>query len=488
MFRQIFLLCIFCTFPGVLASQPLQTWTQEQLAIPALRGALWGGIAAYADAPQEPLFALDADTRLTPASTLKLLTTAAALETFGPLHRFKTELYAEQLPDENGVLHGNLYVRGGGDPTLGSTRVTGAESLQTVLQTWQQETEKAGIRRIEGRIVADVSLFEGPSVAPKVNWENMGNYYAAPATPLCINDNLFDIYFTPGTEHGQAVRVARTDPQLPELTFQSFVTVDTKDKKDNAYVYGAPGQKELQIFGTIPPHATGFKIKGALPDPSLLAVQAFQKQLETNGIPVTLPATTVSQAPDYAKMHKLHTYLSPALKDIVVIVNKRSFNLYAEILLRDLAVAAGKEGSLQNGLKELTAFLRKHELADANDLVLYDGSGLARDNLLTPRTLLRTLIYMSQSPYFSYYYNSLATPDDRGDLLVLRRFLKAQKKVDEVRIKGGTIDSVKAGAGYVKDQNGRLIAFVLIANNLAQKDEGLWRVHENILKKLLEQK
>jgi len=187
-------------------------------------------------------------------------------------------------------------------------------------------------------------------------------------------------------------------------------------------------------------------------------------------------------------MQKLHTYLSPELKNILVIVNKRSFNLYAEMLLRDLAVAAGQKGSLQNGLEELNTFLRKHQLADANDVMLYDGSGLARDNLLTPRTLLRTLIYMSQSPYFSYYYNSLATPDDRGDLLILRRFLKPQKKVEEVRIKGGTIDSVKAGAGYVKDQNGRLIAFVLIANNLAQKDEGLWRVHENILKKLLEQK
>ena len=469
-------------------AQPLQTWTQEQLAIPVLRGALWGGVAAYTDAPQEPLFAVAADTRLTPASTLKLLTTAAALETFGPLHRFKTELYAEQLPDENGVLHGNLYVRGGGDPTLGSTRVAGAESLQAVLQTWQKAVAEAGIRRIEGQIVADVSLFGGPSVAPKVNWENMGNYYAAPATPLCINDNLVDIYFTPGTEHGKPVRVARTEPQVPEMTFQSFVSVDRKDKKDNAYVYGAPGQMNVQIFGTIPPHATGFKIKGALPDPALFAAQALHKQLVANGIPVSLPAATTSAAPKYANLHRLHTYLSPELKDIVVIVNKRSFNLYAEILLRDLAVAAGREGSLQNGLKELNTFLHKRQLADDSDVVLYDGSGLARDNLLTPRTLLRALIYMSQSPYFSYYYNSLATPNDRGDLLVLRRFLKAQKKVEEVRIKGGTIDSVKAGAGYVKDQNGRLIAFVMIANNLAQKDEGLWRAHENILKKLLELK
>ena len=156
------------------------------------------------------------------------------------------------------------------------------------------------------------------------------------------------------------------------------------------------------------------------------------------------------------------------------------------MLLRNLAVAAGKKGSLQNGLNELNVFLRKRNLAGANDTMLYDGSGLARDNLITPRTLLRVLAYMANSPYFTDYYNSLATPDDRGDLLLLRRYLKPKKKVDEVRIKGGTIDSVKAVAGYTRDQNGKLIAFVMMANNLAQKDEGLFRAHEEIIKQLLE--
>lgn len=480
----LFLILSFCALYG--QAQPLQGWVETQLDIPALRGALWGGVSAYTDTPQEPLFSIQADTRLTPASTLKLLTTAAALETFGPLHRFKTTLYADALPDDEGILHGNLYVRGGGDPTLGSTRVVGAEALQAVLQKWQQAVAQAGIKRIEGNILADVSLFEGPSVAPKVNWENMGNYFAAPVSPLCINDNSFDLYFTPQTAGEQPVRVARTEPALEGLTFQSFVTTDAKTKKDNAYLYGAPGQTNFKIFGTIPTHATGFKIKGALPDPALFAVQALRKQLMQNGIEVRGKALTIAQEPDYASMHTLHQYLSPALKDIIVIVNKRSFNLYAEMLLRNLAVAAGKKGSLQNGLNELNTFLRKRNLISAADTALYDGSGLSRDNLLTPNTLLRTLVYMSNSPYFSYYYNSLATPDDRGDLLLLRRFLKPKKKVDEVRIKGGTIDGVKAGAGYTRDQNGRLIAFVLMANNLAQKDEGLLRVHEEILKKLLE--
>ena len=468
------------------AAQPLQEFVTQQTDIAALKGGLWGGMAAYAQTPATPLFALQADTRLTPASTLKLLTTAAALEIFGPQHRFQTRLYATAAPDANGVLRGDIYLRGGGDPTLGSTRVTGAETMQAVLNKWQQAIEAAGIKQISGNIYADVSLFDGPTVAPKVNWENMGNYYAAPSSPLNFNDNLFEIYFAPQPKDGQSVTVSRTEPTVEGLALQSFVTADAKNHKDNAYVYGAPGQYQLKIFGTIPATSKEFKIKGALPDPALFTVQALRKQLTEHDIRVKGSAKTTAQAPDYDSMKLLHTYYSPALKDIVVIVNKRSFNLYAEILLRNLAVAAGKKGSLQNGLNELIVFLRKRNLAGANDTVLYDGSGLSRDNLITPRTLLNVLAYMAQSPYFSDYYNSLATPDDRGDLLLLRRFLKPQKKVNEVRIKGGTIDSVKAGAGYTRDKNGRLIAFVLMANNLAGKDEELFRAHEEIIKKLLE--
>ena len=131
--------------------------------------------------------------------------------------------------------------------------------------------------------------------------------------------------------------------------------------------------------------------------------------------------------------------------------------------------------------------MRENRLAGPEDTVLYEGSGLSRDNLVTPRTLLRTLAFMTTSPNFTYYYNSLATPDDRGDLLLLRRFLKPRKAVSRVRVKGGTIDGVKASAGYVTDEKGNQIAFVLIANNLATKSEAIFRIHEDILKQLLAQ-
>ena len=486
MIKQLFTLLI-CLFPSFLFSQILQNSVQKELAQPVLNGAIWGGVAAYADHfSSSPLFSIQADTRLTPASTLKLLTTAAALELMGPHHRFETKLYIAATPNDKGILNGNIYIRGGGDPTLGSTRVPGAETYQAVLQKWVDIIEKAGIKKINGAVIADESLFEGPSLPSKFNWANIGNYFAAPASALCFNDNLFVIHFKPQKNGNQPVEVDSITPAVKGLSLKSFVTSDAKTKEDNAYVYGGPKQYNLQIFGTVPTSLKGFSIKGALPDPALFAAQELTQALAKRNITVSQAPRTISIEPNYTKMKLLHTYQSPELKEIVRIVNQRSFNLYAEILLRQLAVQEGKKGSIQNGLDTLMHFLKRNKIATQEETAIFDGSGLSRDNLVTPNTLLRTLTYMAKSPHFDYYYQSLATPNDRGDLLLLRRFLKPQNKVQQVRVKGGTIDNVKALAGYVHDQNGRLVAFVFMANNLGPKDESLFRIHENIIKQLLE--
>lgn len=483
---KYFCLLVFLFFPFLSGAQDLQNFVETRLQHPVLNGAWWGGIAAYADDEPTEIFSVRADSRLTPASTLKLLTTAAALETFGPHHRFETHLYAQTQANATGTLHGNLYLQGGADPTLGSTRVVGGETWQTVAKKWARAVKQAGITQVAGDLIADVSAFEGPSIPNKVNWENIGNYYAAPVSPLCFNDNLFEIHFKAQPFSDKPAEVKNTSPKLPELTLKSFVTTDGKTKKDNAYVYGGPDQYEMEIYGTIPTSFTGFTIKAALPNSARFALQALREALQAEEITVAGQLKTIQTAPNYAPMALLHTYRSPELKDIIFIVNKRSFNLYAEMLLRALALHAGKKGSVENGLAELNRFLRMKKIATPTDAVLYDGSGLSRDNMLTPRTLLRTLNYMAKSPNFTYYYNSLATPDDRGDLLVLRRLLQPKKQVQEVRVKGGTIDGVKTLAGYVHDKKGRLVAFVLMANNLASKDESLLRIHEDIIKKLLE--
>jgi D-alanyl-D-alanine carboxypeptidase/D-alanyl-D-alanine-endopeptidase (penicillin-binding protein 4) len=483
--RKFFTLTAFFLSALNLSAQPLQNAVEKHLKTPALLGAWWGGLAQYQQGGKT-LFAVNEDQRMAPASALKIITTAAALEKLGPEHRFQTRLYAQNKPDENGVLRGNLYLRGGGDMTLGSKRVKGAQTWQEVAQRWIKAIQGAGIKRVEGSIIADVSLFEGLTIARKVNWENMGNYFASPASALCFNDNLFEIHFAPQPLPNQKAEVAFTLPQVEGLTLESFVTTDGKSDKDDAYVYGAPQQYTLKIFGTIPVNATGFTIKGALPDPALFTAQTLTRLLAENQITITAPAQTTSVTPDYENMVLLDTYVSPALKDIVWVINKRSFNLYADVLLRHLALADGQTGTIENGIKAVNRFMQDKHLAMPQDLIIYDGSGLSRDNMVTPRVLVNVLNFVAAQPYFNDFYRSLATANDRGDLLVLRYFLQPRNKMDDVHVKGGTIDSVKALAGYTRDADGNVISFALMANNLPpETNEKISRMHENIIKEMM---
>lgn len=479
--RCFFFSLLFCT-AGLCAKDltPDVQALAEKYAV--LQGTSWA--AAAADTNRKPVFSLQADLRLAPASTLKLITSAAALEAFGPMHRFETRIYADTQPDENGVLNGNIYVRGAGDPTLGSARVSGSLAWQELLSAWSKQIRQAGIRKINGHIYGDISLFDGPSLPLKTNWQNMGNYFAAPATALAFNDNSFKITFSAQSKHRELMRVKETTPVLEGITLRSFVTADAKNPKDEAYVYGAPGQYNMEIFGTLPTSIfKEYTISAALPDAPQALLDLWIKQLEKDGVSVSGEGSLLQEAPDYAPMTLLYTHYSPRLKDIIYIVNKRSFNFYAETLLRLLAVKNGKKGSVEEGLKAVQAFLRKAG-ADERNVILYDGSGLSRDNQLTVNTLLSVLTYTAKQDYFPYYYESLATPLDRGDLLLLRRFL-GKEKSSEVRVKGGTIDGVKAQAGYVKTADGRLTAFAFIANNLLSKDEGINRFYEDLIKILL---
>lgn len=475
------LLCLLCA-PYAWADD----LTQRILADgrqPVLQGTSWAAAAAYVQG--EPLFSVQADLRLAPASTLKLLTSAAALDAFGPLYRFQTPVYTDARPDSNGTLHGNLYVRGGGDPTLGSDRVEGSPAWQDLLKEWSRKIRQSGIKKITGNLYADVSLFDGPSLPDKTNWQNMGNYFAAPATALAFNDNSFQIVFSPQPKDKGPVSVASFSPETEGLKIRSFVTASKTDRRDNAYVYAAPGQYDMEIYGTVPTaRFKGLTIRAALPDAPQLLADLLLKQLEQDGVEITGGAILLDQSPDYSQMNLLFTHQSPPLKDIIYIVNKRSFNFYAEMLLRMLAVNAGKTGTLAEGINQLHLFLQKNGISDQN-LQIYDGSGLSRDNQITVQTFINLLVFMSKHPYFSYYYQSLATPDDRGDLILLRRFLRPFNRTGDIHVKGGTIDGVKAQAGYVKDRNGQLIAFAFIANNLIAKNESINRLYENWLKLLL---
>lgn len=480
--RNVFFLLFLLS--SSLAAADLTDTVYSLAQRPVMQGTSWAAVAAYEQG--ETLFSIQPQLRLAPASTLKLITSAAALETLGPKHRFQTRIYADALPDEKGTLHGNLYIRGGADPTLGSSRVPQSPKWEELLETWSNKIRQSGIKKINGNIYGDISLFEGLSLPTKTNWQNMGNYFAAPVSALTFNDNSFKITFAPQPKHGQQIKVESFYPQTEGIKIRSFVTADSKNSKDNAYVYAAPNQYDMEIYGTLPTSTLkGYTISAALPDAAQLLTDLFIQQLSKDGISVSGSGILLEQEPEYEAMQLLHTHYSPELKDIIYVVNKRSFNLYAEMLLRHLALYAGKKGSLEEGLAELNKFLQKNDISTQN-VLLYDGSGLSRDNQITVQVLLEVLQFMAKSKNFQPYYDSLATLEDRGDLLLLRRFFAPLKRTQDIHVKGGTIDGVKAQAGYLKDADGNLISFAFITNNLIEKGENINRFYEDLLKILMQ--
>ncbi len=480
---RTFFTFLFCFFFTSLSATDLTSQVYALAQRPVLKGSSWAAVAAHTQG--EMLFSVQPDLRLAPASTLKLLTSAAALETFGPDHRFETRIYQEGIIDENGTLNGHLYIRGGADPTLGSDRTAGSMKWPQLLQLWSEKIRSAGIKKINGNIYADISLLEGISLPTKTNWQNMGNYFAAPVSALTFNDNSFKITFSAQPKHGAPMQVKSFFPQTEGLKIRSFVTADSQNPKDEAYVYAAPHQYDMEIHGTLPTSLLKeYTISAALPDPAQLCTDLLISQLEQDHIAVSGGAILLENMPDYSTMRLIYTHKSPPLKDIIYIVNKRSFNLYAETLLRHLALHAGKKATAHAGIEALKDFLKKNGISTDN-ILIYDGSGLSRDNQITAQVLLDVLQFMTRSKHFSHYYHSLATLDDRGDLLLLKRFLAPVKRTQDIHVKGGTIDGVKAQAGYVKNKDGQLIAFAFITNNIIEKGENINRFYEDLLKLLL---
>src|ERR1035437_304443 len=217
-----------------------------------------------------------------PASTMKLVTTATALEILGPKFCFQTKLEIDGKINSDGVLNGNLYIRGGGDPTLGSEHL----GEHDFLTKWVEEVKKLGIKKINGQIIADGTLYDDQGVNPKWTWEDIGNYYAAGASGISYMDNTYQLVLKSGIE-GSTPEILRVEPEIPTLTFENQLK-STSIAFDSAYFYGAPHSNLRSIHGEIPANRIEYIIKGDIPNPGLLLAEHFQDKLLENGINISL--------------------------------------------------------------------------------------------------------------------------------------------------------------------------------------------------------
>ena len=393
------------------------------------------------------VYTANGDKGLAPASTLKTVTSITAFNLLGADFKFETQFGYTGTIDASGILTGDVIIKGGGDPTLGSWRweTTKENYILTQLVTALQQ---AGIKQINGRIIGDDSIFDTQAVPDGWIWQDLGNYYGAGASGLCWRENTFDIKYTTSSV-GSPVNISRTVPAMPYFDFKSEVTTSAAGSGDNSYAYLPVGNKSMYIRGAYAIDKAKKSITVAMPDPAYDVAFRLTDTLKRLNITVSgEPESTITltakaaQAPAITKT--LTTISSPELSKIIHWLNKESINLYAEQMLKMLTVKTGKTVSTKSGVQVLQNFWKARGI-DPLSLHIYDGSGLSPEDRITTHSIARILQTAVAQPWFSSFYESLPL-------------------YNNMHMKSGTIADVVAYAGY-QTHGGRRLCFSAIINN-----------------------
>ena len=411
-----------------------------------------------------------------PASVMKLLTTAAALEILGADYRIPTYIeYSGTI--ENGVLHGDLYVRGTCDPSLGWKGRTG------FLDRWVREVRKAGIRQIDGAVVADMTMLDGDAQNPGWLCEDAGNYYAPGIFALNYYGNTMNIVLRSGDVGSPAV-VVSTDPQVEGLRFINRIRCG-KITYDGAYVSGLPYSYERYLTGAVPSNLGTFGVKGDLPNPGLLLAQHFTQRLRAAGIGVYRDARyEADYNPLTPPRNILFTHLSEPLSELIRETNVNSNNLYAEALFRRLGTQYSLPGTIHNSCELLRDFWIRRGV-DTRNAIIKDGCGLAPQDAVSAKTLVQLLIRMNQSKNANAFYASLPVSGQTGTL----KTLCAETELDgRIHAKSGTIAGTKNFAGYIELPNGDQWVFAVLVNSAPGKARKIQTIIQEYLLDLYKQK
>ncbi|MGH9844781.1 MAG: D-alanyl-D-alanine carboxypeptidase/D-alanyl-D-alanine endopeptidase [Blastocatellia bacterium] len=487
--------------PSSLAD--LQARTAALMDQPKFAAARWGALIKTADG--KVLFERDADKAFMPASNMKLYTSAAALDAFGPELRFKTSVYATRPIGKRGELKGDLILYGRGDPNL-SPRFDGDDPEKydelkpadriTAIEQLADQIKAAGVRTIAGNLIGDDSYFAGDPIGPSWEWDDLQFYYGAEVSALTVNDNSVTFNYTPGRRIGDK-------PVISAQPITSYVKIvnnarTVSNGPARIGVHRPFNSNTVEFFGTIPVRSGSSDVAIAVHDPAAFAATLLKEALERCGIQVRgrvqrIDAVARVNNPfDESKLIEIAGLQSQPLAEILKVVNKQSQNLHTEILLRQLGALRGENNGLDDyGRPKQTASLgndvRKRFLekigADAGPLSLRDGSGLARQDLITPRATMRILEFMLTHPHTGAFRDSLTIAGVDG---TLKRRMRDTAAANNARGKTGTLSYVNALSGYVTTKRGQLLIFSLVGNNYAGAGRDVTAVLDGICVMLAE--
>jgi serine-type D-Ala-D-Ala carboxypeptidase/endopeptidase (penicillin-binding protein 4) len=476
--------------------KPLPDRITTILNAPDLARGFWG-IEIASIASGKILYSQNADKLFTPASNTKLFTTAAALALIGPDYKFRTTVETAGTLDRYGRLNGDLVLVGRGDPNLSGRELPYDLKTQRnddpiqALEALADALIQKGVKYIDGDIIADDSYFAFERYGEGWSQDDLVWGDGAPVSALTINDNVVFVNILPADRPGEKAFVS-VKPFAEYYHLDNRIITTPAGTGRKFFVNREPGSTILTLWGNMPLDDPGANEALAIEDPAEFAAGLFRQLLEKRGIVVygkqrthhtelaTLSTFTVNviaparggrtnEKDDGGQLNPLKanqpitlaSYESKPLLQDIRVINKVSQNLHAEILLRLLGRERGNAGTIEGGIEVLREFLTQAGISN-DQYIFYDGSGLSRQNLVTPQAIVQLLRYCSAQPWGTAYKTTFPIAGIDGSLT--ERFTSPRFQ-SRIQAKTGTLGGVKTLSGYATTDAGESVVFSILTNN-----------------------
>ncbi|MGD8189925.1 D-alanyl-D-alanine carboxypeptidase/D-alanyl-D-alanine endopeptidase [Brevibacillus ginsengisoli] len=415
----------------------------------------------------------EADQLLTPASNLKLLTAASALKQLGEDYRFKTELYASEAIPGNGVLKGNLYLKGYGDPTLHTEdrlKVQDGVSIEGIVK-WLKDR---GVKKVNGDLILDESFFDRERLGLGWAWDDESYYFNPLLGGLALNRGTVMVEYQPGNKAGEPVKLAL----LPKTQYVKVIneahTVEAGQENTLA-IERERATNVIHVKGNLPLGTQGDYERVPVEEPALYVGTVLKEKLFEAGIVMNPKSRIViGEVPQTAV--KLQEFTSVPLRELVSYMLKKSDNFYAEMLLKTLGASSKQPGTSTAGVESVMKTIQAFGVATNFDMV--DGSGLTRYNQISTRHIASVLEGMSKEPTFQTYYDSLPIAGVDG---TLKSRLKGTPAEKNAHAKTGSMTGVNSLSGYVTTRSGEKLVFSIILNGYTENDDVLTAIQDQIV-------
>lgn len=421
------------------------------------------------------LESLNSEKAIIPASNQKLITTAAILDHFGSDFRYQTNIYGEGALIGD-TWDGNLVIKGSGDPSISGDLYNGDRYF--VFNLFLEQLQDQGIKKIEGNLIADVSLFDEQTYPKGWDWYDFSFYYGVQISPLSFNNNAVDLEVFADGNIGEKPRITWFPDSTDYVQFVNEQVITNPNIDYDEYYRRELGGNRI-VLGSTLPQAYYEDESLSIDNPPMFFMDSFKKFLQNHGIELDGFLVVSNEDQDVSSLQVLATHRSKPLSELVKWTNKESDNFYTEMMIKTLSAdLSGQPGTFEHGIEEVRSFLFRMGV-DTAYVQMNDGSGMAGGNFNKTSIISNLLAKLQDHSEFNAYFSSMSVAGIDG---TLQHRMKGTPLYNNFKGKSGFVTGVRTLSGYFEAKSGKRIIVSIATNNyISEKVRPIDAVHEQIL-------